>query len=225
MRALRFILLMVVTMIVMCAEVSAEGVPEKIPPVRQETSGGQVIVVETASSSSFKGTLSLREKVNGEWKTTLSGIPVVLGKNGIGKSREGDGKTPVGTFPIGHAFGTAAKPAGLKLTYALAGRQDYWVDDLTSADYNKWVHYTGNPAAKWRSFERLYIPQYKYAVVIRYNDNPIEKGKGSAIFMHIWRSQDKPTAGCVAMSEANLLKVMSKLDPKQSPVITITRTQ
>ncbi|MNT94259.1 hypothetical protein D3C72_2359060 [compost metagenome] len=62
-------------------------------------------------------------------------------------------------------------------------------------------------------------------MVIRYNDNPIIKGKGSAIFMHIWRSQDKPTAGCVAMSEVNLLKVMNRLDPKQSPVISITHTQ
>ncbi|WP_246021785.1 L,D-transpeptidase family protein [Paenibacillus zeisoli] len=225
MRVLRIVLLMAVTMMVLSAGVSAEGAADQIPPVRQETSGGQVILVEAASNSSFKGTLSLREKINGEWKTTLGGIPVVLGKNGIGKSRESDGKTPTGTFPIGHAFGTAAKPAGLKLTYALAGRQDYWIDDPASAQYNKWVHYTGNPAARWKSYERLYIPQYKYAVVIRYNDNPIVKGKGSAIFLHIWRSQDKPTAGCVAMSEANLLKVMGRLDPKQAPVITITRRQ
>ncbi|USB33061.1 L,D-transpeptidase family protein [Paenibacillus sp. YPG26] len=225
MRGLRCILLIIAAMLVICTGVSAESAPGKIPPVRKEASGGQIIVVEAARGSSFKGTLSLREKLNGEWKTTLSGIPVVLGKNGIGKLREGDGKTPTGTFPIGHAFGTAAKPAGLKLTYALAGKQDYWVDDAASADYNKWVHYAGNPASRWKSFERLYIPQYKYAVVIRYNDNPIVKGKGSAIFMHIWRSQDKPTAGCVAMSEGNLLKLMGKLDPKQSPVITITRRQ
>ena len=46
---------------------------------------------------------------------------------------------------------------------------------------------------------------YKYGAVINYNTNPIIKGKGSAIFLHIWRNENEVTAGCVATSEKNLL--------------------
>jgi|GEM_PF-2120414 len=39
---------------------------------------------------------------------------------------------------------------------------------------------------RWKSFERLTHLLYKYAVVVCYNDNPMAKGKESAIFLHIW---------------------------------------
>ncbi|MFC3802288.1 L,D-transpeptidase [Cohnella sp. GCM10012308] len=182
----------------------------------------QVVVVEAKSLRAQTGVLSLREKQpDGRWTVVLSGIPVALGKNGIAKTKEGDGRTPSGVYPLGEAFGTASKPKGLKLQYRQTTKQDYWVDDPASADYNHWVTYSGNPDRKWHSFERLNQPLYKYAVVVRYNDAPIVPGRGSAIFLHLWRGADKPTAGCIAMSESNLLKLMAALDPAKSPAIAI----
>ncbi|MFD2328877.1 L,D-transpeptidase [Cohnella sp. GCM10020058] len=182
----------------------------------------QVVVVEAKSLRAQTGVLSLREKrTDGGWTVVLSGIPVALGKNGIAKTKEGDGRTPSGVYPLGEAFGTASEPKGLKLQYKQTSRQDYWVDDPTSADYNHWVTYSGNPDRKWHSYERLYQPLYKYAVVVRYNDDPIVSGRGSAIFLHLWRGADKPTAGCIAMSEPSLLKLMAALDPAKSPAIAI----
>ena len=46
-------------------------------------------------------------------------------------------------------------------------------------------------------------------------------GAGSAIFMHIWRSDHEGTAGCIAMSEKHLLQVLHWLDKKQNPYIYI----
>jgi L,D-peptidoglycan transpeptidase YkuD (ErfK/YbiS/YcfS/YnhG family) len=37
--------------------------------------------------------------------------------------------------------------------------------------------------------------------------------------MHIWKEENVPTAGCVAMSEENILKILDWLDPAASPII------
>ncbi|MDG0809005.1 L,D-transpeptidase family protein [Cohnella rhizosphaerae] len=204
------------------AHAAAAGFTASWPYKADLLGAEQVVVVETKSLRSRTGILSLREKrPDGGWTVVLSGIPVALGKNGIAKTKEGDGRTPSGVYPLGDAFGTASKPKALKLAYKQTTKQDYWVDDTTSADYNRWVAYSGDPDRKWHSYERLDQPLYKYAIVVRYNDDPIMPGRGSAIFLHLWRGADKPTAGCIAMSEPNLLKLMAALDPARSPAIAI----
>jgi D-alanyl-D-alanine dipeptidase len=60
--------------------------------------------------------------------------------------------------------------------------------------------------------------QYKYGVVIEYNMHPIVKGKGSAIFLHVWKSGDS-TLGCVSMSEEMILSILGWLDPAKKPLI------
>lgn len=181
----------------------------------------QMVVVEAKSVNARNGTLSLKQKSGGQWQTVLSGISVTLGKNGIGKIKEGDGRTPSGVFRLGQGFGSAIDPGGLILSYTRTTTQDYWIDDPLSREYNQWVSYTGNADQRWNSYERLRQPLYKYAVVIDYNHDPVVSGKGSAIFLHIWNGPDKPTAGCIAMSEQNLLKLMRLLDPAQTPAIAV----
>jgi L,D-peptidoglycan transpeptidase YkuD (ErfK/YbiS/YcfS/YnhG family) len=182
----------------------------------------QVIIVTTDYAKARNGKLFFYQKEKGKWKKVFSNIDVIVGKNGITeKKREGDGKTPVGIYPLGTAFGSVKKPSGIKIPYRQTTKYDYWIDDPSSKDYNKWIHYRGNPKTRWKSFERLNHPLYKYAVVIRYNDNLIVKGKGSAIFLHIWSRPSGYTLGCVAMSEKNLLKIIQTLDSKKNPVIVI----
>lgn len=181
----------------------------------------QVIRVTVEHMKDFQGKLSVFEKVDGVWTVKLSNIPVVLGKSGIGKQKEGDGKTPLGTYTLGSAFGYGEMPPDIKVDYAPVTEQDYWIDDVNSADYNTWVNFSGNADEAWNSYEKLYTPLYKYAMEINYNVSPIIPGKGSGIFLHIWRSPAKPTNGCIALSEPNLLKVLSQLDPAKSPKIRI----
>ncbi|MED0705440.1 L,D-transpeptidase family protein [Aneurinibacillus aneurinilyticus] len=182
----------------------------------------QIIVVTTPDWNSRQARLQAFEKVGGKWVPALPPMPAVVGKNGYALSvdkKEGDAKSPAGVYFLGTAFGTATKPAGVTMPYRLVTRQDYWIDDKTSPDYNTWVHYEGDPKKKWKSFERLAIPLYKYALVIRYNEDPVIPGKGSAIFVHIWRGPQSYTAGCVALSEANVLAIVKWLDPKKMPAI------
>jgi L,D-peptidoglycan transpeptidase YkuD (ErfK/YbiS/YcfS/YnhG family) len=90
------------------------------------------------------------------------------------------------------------------------------VDDVNSEDYNKWVK--GKPnAASWEKMKRD-DDQYKYGLVIEYNMHPIIGGKGSAIFLHVWKGGES-TVGCVSMPEEMVLKILGWLDPAKKPLI------
>ena len=102
------------------------------------------------------------------------------------------------------------------MPYRQATDDDFWVDDVNSEDYNKWVE--GDPnAASWEKMKRD-DDQYKYGVVIEYNMHPIVKGKGSAIFLHVWNGGDS-TLGCVSMPEEMVLEILGWLDPAKKPLI------
>ena len=140
-----------------------------------------------------------------------------LGKKGFalpGEKREGDRKTPSGVYSIGTAFGYE-RDVETNLPYRQSTDRDIWIDDVNSEDYNKWI--TGKTKAD--SFEKMKRKDhlYKYGFVVEYNTNPIVKGMGSAIFFHVWRAPGKPTFGCVAVAEHNILKLISWLDTSQKP--------
>lgn len=191
--------------------------------LKEISTANQVIIVN--NSNGIGATVTTYERTNGKWEQALPKMAAVVGKNGISnKQREGDGITPTGVYTLGTGFGWAKKPNGVKLPYRLTTSSDYWIDDPSSSDYNKWVTYNGHPNTRWNSFEKLKQPLYKYAVAINYNVNPIVKGKGSAIFLHVWRSSTSPTAGCVALSEDNVKKLLTWLDPVKKPLIVIGKT-
>jgi L,D-peptidoglycan transpeptidase YkuD (ErfK/YbiS/YcfS/YnhG family) len=167
----------------------------------------------------FKADMGLYEQQNGQWNM-VAAVSANIGRGGMGKTLEGDGKSPSGIFSLGIAFGLVPAPEGTRYPYACLTPEDYWVDDSRSADYNKWVHYhDGNPK-DWQSAEWLYQEKisYRHAVVINYNAAR-EPGKGSAIFLHVWKSEEQPTAGCTAVSEENLERILQWLDPRRAPFI------
>lgn len=182
----------------------------------------QAVLVKKNEEEIFKAVLTLWQKKEGEW-VLFSALPTkaVMGRNGFakeGEKEEGDGKTPSGVYALIRSFGYE-EGVSTKLDYRQAGQDDFWVDDPQSPQYNQWIKET--PHAK--SFERLKRDDelYKYAVVIEYNTEPVVAGKGSAIFLHIWRAEDKPTAGCVAVSEGDMIQLLQWLDPSQNPMILL----
>jgi L,D-peptidoglycan transpeptidase YkuD (ErfK/YbiS/YcfS/YnhG family) len=62
---------------------------------------------------------------------------------------------------------------------------------------------------------------YKYGIVVEYNTNPVIKGYGSAIFFHLWKGGGKPTEGCIALSEENLIRIIRWLDPAAKPLVVM----
>jgi L,D-peptidoglycan transpeptidase YkuD (ErfK/YbiS/YcfS/YnhG family) len=102
-----------------------------------------------------------------------------FGQGGITRDkREGDGATPAALLP-------------------LRG----WCDDPDDAAYNRMV--TLPHAA---SHEELWRADGLYDVigVLGWNDAPVARGRGSAIFLHVARPDMAPTAGCVALALADL---------------------
>lgn len=182
----------------------------------------QLVVATNRETECVQATVLTLVRGASGWQQALPAIPAVVGRKGFaspGSKREGDGKSPTGVFALGTAFGYAAS-GKTKLPYRQTTAEDVWVDDAASADYNRWMQKSVTSA---KSFERLKRTDglYENAVVVEYNTQPVVAGNGSAIFLHIWRASDKPTAGCVAAAKPSVLSLMSWLDPAQSPRIVM----
>ncbi|WP_252579944.1 L,D-transpeptidase family protein [Legionella lytica] len=177
----------------------------------------QIIVVKSLGGVNAKVTLCQRQ--GALWKPKFrTSFHAVIGKNGIalpGEKKEGDLKTPIGLYPIGEAFGT--HPLALKMDYKYITKDDKFIDDIHHKDYNAWV--LGPTDAK--SYETMLTEPYTYGAIVNYNMNPTTAGAGSAIFIHLWRSPNTPTAGCVALDKKPLLMMLHWLDKKQHPYILV----
>ncbi|PKN17289.1 MAG: hypothetical protein CVU71_17315 [Deltaproteobacteria bacterium HGW-Deltaproteobacteria-6] len=162
------------------------------------------------------------EKQDSTWRQAMEPIDAVVGRNGFapsGQKREGDGRTPSGLYRLGTAFGYTAS-AVTKMPYRQAMADDVWVDDVGAPDYNRWVKQNETRALSYEKMKRD-DHLYQYGMVIEYNTDPVIKGYGSAIFLHIWAGSGSSTAGCVAVSEEDMLKILAWLDPAAAPAILI----
>lgn len=201
---------------------AASGCAPITPNVLQGLDGSisQAIFVHPTNKNSNQAQLSAWQKQDHSWHRLLF-VSAVIGKNGLAhanEKKEGDGKTPSGIYPLGPAFGYAFL-MNTGLDYRQVTDNDFWVDDIQSVQYNQWVR--GHPQAN--SFEKMKRPDnlYQYGIVIGYNSHPVVSGAGSAVFIHVWRRYDHPTAGCVATSQRYLRKILLWLDKQYQPVIIL----
>jgi L,D-peptidoglycan transpeptidase YkuD (ErfK/YbiS/YcfS/YnhG family) len=179
-----------------------------------------ILVVDNSSFFFTKTTIYAMEKRGDDWQMAFDPLDAVIGRNGftpVGEKREGDGKTPSGIYPLKMAFGYD-EIVKTKMPYRQTLADDLWVDDPNADDYNHWAKKQETRAASYEIMKRD-DNLYKYGIVIEYNTNPVIKGNGSAIFLHIWKGEGIPTAGCVAVSEENIIKILEWLDPAASPLI------
>ncbi len=170
----------------------------------------QMVVVKYKSGSS--ATLTMHEKdADGVWRQTLSSSAYV-GKNGIGKTKEGDKKTPTGTFNLKTPFGIKSNP-GTNLDYVKVTKYHYWCGTSGSKYYNQLIDTRVTDRARTKSDEYLisYKGVYNYGAFIDYNASGTA-GKGSCIFLHC-TGGSKYTAGCVAVPESVMVKILKALKP------------
>ncbi len=139
--------------------------------------------------------------------------PCALGRSGVGlKKCEGDGITPTGTFALRRLHVRADRVPSFKA--GLPKRDikpaDWWCDDPNSRHYNLLM---GKIVAPEGHEERLWRKDHLYDAIIEigYNDMPVKKNKGSAIFIHAAREGMTPTAGCVALRRSDLIKLVRQL--------------
>ena len=164
----------------------------------------QIVLVEYQGGSSAR--VSFHQKVNGLWKE-LASVNGYVGKNGIGKTREGDKKTPTGTFNLTTPFGIQSDP-GAKMPYTEVTKTMYWCGDSSSQYYNQFCDSKVNGRKATSSDEVLYRYKgvYDYCLFIDYNAQGTP-GKGSCIFLHCMGS-NKYTAGCVAIPKNAMKQVL-----------------
>lgn len=140
-----------------------------------------------------------------------------IGRGGLtDDKREGDGATPRGTHRILQAFYRADRMAAPVPWAQPIGPRDLWSDAPTDPAYNSLVR---APYPHSHEQMRRADPMYDLILVTDWNYPNAEPGKGSAIFVHQWRRPGWPTAGCVALSRANLRFVAQNLRPTSRLII------
>jgi len=137
-------------------------------------------------------------------------VRCALGRSGVAADkREGDGSTPEGSFPLRRVFYRPDRlpPPQTALPVQALGPNDGWCDAPGDAAYNKLVTlpFSASHEAMWRE-DGL----YDVVVEIGHNDNPVQPGLGSAIFMHVATPDFGPTEGCVALARDDLLRLLEK---------------
>jgi L,D-peptidoglycan transpeptidase YkuD (ErfK/YbiS/YcfS/YnhG family) len=146
-------------------------------------------------------------------------IPVALGRGGIkANKREGDGGTPKGTFRPLQLWWRADRHPRPKtfLPVRAIGPEDAWCEDPPSRHYNRPIRLDRD-----HSGDRLTRADHLYDFIIEidHNRSPRIKGRGSAVFLHLAREDFSPTAGCVSMTKAAMLRLLRRLGPRTKIVI------
>ncbi len=192
--------------------------PEWVTKLDAAKSADQLFVV--AAHEKTTAWVSLHEKdKDGKWQMVMS-TPGYIGKNGLGKTKEGDGKTPVGTFGFNAAFGIASDP-GCSIPYTKVDDNTYWSGDVREGmQYNKMVSIKDYPNLDKDSSEHIidYTRQYQYCLNISYNSD-CKTDAGSAIFLHCLGPNKPYTGGCVAIPENQMKFVMQNVKPNCAVVI------
>ncbi|MBO7643646.1 MAG: L,D-transpeptidase family protein [Bacteroidales bacterium] len=144
---------------------------------------------------------------NGNWTPVFSGA-AFIGKNGLGKTQEGDSKTPEGVFRPIAAFGIMPNP-GCLLPY-IDITPGTVACDAEGPLYNRIVKpgdYLTEPEG-----EKMWLlsPKYDYGLQIDFNPQNIYP-LGSAIFIHC-KSYNPYTGGCVALDRGHMIEILRSAD-------------
>lgn len=149
----------------------------------------------------------------------LAAFPCALGRAGIrAMKREGDGATPRARLPLRRVFfrhDRLPRPASLLPARAIRP-EDAWCDDPADRRYNRLIRRPPGPAE-----ERLMRADRLYDIIVAlgWNDAPVRRHRGSAIFWHGAREGFAPTAGCVAIRIADFAKILPRLSRRAVMVI------
>ena len=199
----------------------------------------QMIVVTTAGWDSSSGTLQRHERRDGDWHALDAAQPVVIGRAGsawgIGlhaaqsgrQKKEGDGRSPAGVFGLGTGFGYSRSIVS-GWPYAPMDAGDWCIDVVDSPLYNRLVDardvgadaIAGSTEPMRRDLHADRDMRYKLGFVVGHNPHNVA-GAGSCIFAHLWSAADSTTAGCTAMPERAMQRLLGWLQPTAHPVFVL----
>lgn len=175
----------------------------------------QLICVNYISDSNAIFKMYIRDKSQDNGWNLILATDAFVGKNGLGKDKEGDLKTPIGEFNVTQAFGIEENP-GTKIKY-IRVNNDLYACDENCQYYNQIIDSvkTNHDCKGEHLIE--YSPQYNYAMCIDFNSQNIYP-MGSNIFIHV-KGQKDYTAGCIAIDEEDMITVLKNTTNKTKVVI------
>ena len=175
----------------------------------------QVVSVIASGYGTIHATVRGFRKTGDGWHRSFGPWPALIGWNGFaprGDKREGDGRTPTGSFTVPFAFGVNGDP-GTRVRYRRALSTSRWDDDPASANYNRWVDTRYADPGRDPEHMRV-LPVYRFGLVIGYN-LARTPGRGSAIFFHV--TDGTSTAGCVSVGRHRVVRALRWLRPRLHP--------
>ncbi len=185
-----------------------------------------IIVAMALTGCAFAADITVTFK-DGQCQAKVAGeaYRCSLGTSGISNDKhEGDGTTPIGEFPLRKVFYRADKISKSQLAHVSLPIQaidstDGWCDDPKDSQYNTLVNLKKFNTSI--NHEEMYRDDDIYNIVIEvgYNDDPIVPGKGSAVFVRVADPDYAGTRGSVAFSQADLLKILPKLNSKSKLIV------
>ena len=199
----------------------------------------QLIVVTTESWNTASATIRLFERIRAgpiSWHqvgkpfagvTGARGFAWGIGLHGTGEAgaprkKEGDESSPAGVFRLSSVFGLASSDQVrfLRFPYQQITATTEAIDDPQSEYYNCVVNRAAIAHPDWsRSESMLRVGgPYRCGIMIEHNWQR-RPGFGSCIFLHVWYSARRGTAGCTAISSADLEQVLHWLDAQKKPLI------
>jgi L,D-peptidoglycan transpeptidase YkuD (ErfK/YbiS/YcfS/YnhG family) len=132
-----------------------------------------------------------------------------LGRGGIrADKQEGDGATPVGLLPLRRLLYRADRvpiPRTVVPREPIAAT-DGWCDDPRDRAYNRQIvlPHDARHEELWRR-DGL----YDIVGVLGWNDDPVVRDRGSAIFLHVAQRDFAPTEGCVGLELGALQRLLA----------------
>lgn len=201
---------------------------------------GQLVLVIAPDWDTPHAELRRYERDPDGWHEVGHGHAVMLGRSGMAwglglhpmpqpgpQKQEGDGRSPAGVFALPGAFGYASQEA-VALPYQPMRESHYCIDVPDSPRYNRIVDAAdAGKAAVAGSTEPMRLdihnngdPRYALGILVDHNPQAIP-GKGSCIFIHLWRTPGETTAGCTAMTELDMRALLDWLDPQRQPAFVL----
>jgi L,D-peptidoglycan transpeptidase YkuD (ErfK/YbiS/YcfS/YnhG family) len=183
----------------------------------------QLITVSATRFRTTAATLRTWRREGECWAPVAGPYTARVGWNGLRANRhEGDGTTPIGTFPIlRRMYGNDPNP-GVSFGYTRLHCGDWWVEDPRSPAYNTFqrIGCGVKPPFKVTTPDMSKSRRaYAYLAVIGFNTGPVVPGRGSGIFLHV--QVHSSTNGCVSLPRGQLLRVLRWVTPTAAPRIVI----